>query len=421
MAVTTGLRRDAESAFAEVTGSRLAAGAAILLAVMPVAMALANRSAPLFLALAAILAGAAFAFRAGWEGSAAIVMASGRSAPSLAAVAFIALALASYGWSVDPAQTLRAVGEAAVPLLAGASLFVVFPSLAPGWSAKALAAGVIAAALICIVELKLGMPLRVALHLRAKAFEYNRPVLTLLAFFWPLLSVAVSRPRQVVLWVALVAATAAIWSSQSGTAMFAQSASCLAVIFAWRFPRAALVVAALAVTVVFAGVFAFGDLAWRLLPDGIYQTLAWTHAADRVEIWRSFGAAMLLHPWLGMGFGTTVTLGDSAIAGQIAEEFRRMLAVGHPHNGYLQIGVELGLAGCLIGLTIALHLLWSWRDLAGRRLCARLGLFTMAAATMLVGHGAWQAWWIAVLFAGATLARTLAPHHLGRADGISHS
>jgi O-antigen ligase len=187
--------------------------------------------------------------------------------------------------------------------------------------------------------------------------------------------------------------------------MFAQIASALALLIAWRLPRAALLLTGIAVIVVFAVTFAIGDLAWRILPQSTYQAFAWTHAQDRVDIWRSFGAAMLTHPWLGMGFGTSVTLGDTAIPALVAEELRRMLSVGHPHNGYLQIGVELGVAGCLIALALCLMLLFSWRKLSGARLAARLGPFTMAATTMLVGHGAWQAWWIAVLFAGATLTR----------------
>ena len=114
---------------------------------------------------------------------------------------------------------------------------------------------------------------------------------------------------------------------------------------------------------------------------------------------------MLLLPVLGAGFGTSVTLGDTAVVGEVAEEFQRMLSVGHPHNGYLQIGVELGLAGCALALTIVLMLLWRWRDLRGPALLSRLGLFGTVASTMLVGHGAWQAWWIAVVLAGGALIR----------------
>jgi O-antigen ligase len=296
---------------------------------------------------------------------------------------------------------------------------------------------VIVAGLISIGELRSGMPIRKALHLRAIAFEYNRPVLTLLALFWPLCALAASvrnasvsgargsasplpqasahilpafRPKgtKLVLWSALAATTLAIWTSQSGTAMFAQALSITAVLLALRFPRALLIALGVGVSVVFASVFAFGDLASRLLPGSTYELLAWAHAADRVDIWRSFGAAALFHPLLGTGIGTSVTLGDTAVAGEVASEFRRMLSVGHPHNGYLQIGVELGALGCAIAIATVLLMLRSWRDLSGPPLWSRIGLFTMVAAAMLVGHGAWQAWWLAVSFVSAALVRTLA-------------
>ena len=392
-------------------------GSVLVLAAMPVAMALANRSAPLFLGLAAVLALISTAAALGWRGLWRVLV-SGLTSPfGLAGAAFVLLALLSYGWSVDRAQSLRALSEAAVPLIAGAAIFLLLPRVAPSWTVRALALGAIAGALICIVELKFNMPFRTAMHLRVKAFEYNRPVLTLLALFWPLLAAALGSRRDLLLWLALALTVVAIWVSYSGTAMMAQAVSAAAVLVAWRFPRAALWTAAIAVAVVFASIFAFGDLAWRLLPDSIYRLLDWTHAADRVEIWRSFGAAMLLHPWLGAGFGTSVTLGDTAIAGQVAPELQRMLSVGHPHNGYLQVGVELGLVGCVLALAMLLALLRSWNSLTGRPLYARLGLFTMAAATMLVGHGAWQAWWIAVLFAGGAAARILARASAPQPDG----
>jgi len=402
--------RAEEIGFAGSAGAWPAALAALLLAAMPVSMALANRSAPLVLALAAVAAMASQIGRARASAGANVL----RDGPALTPLsvgigAFVALGIASYGWSADRAQTLRALGEAAVPLIAGAVILRFLPRVAPRWTGFGLAIGVILGGLICIGELRLNMPIRNAFHLRAMEFEYNRPVLTLLALFWPLAALAVSARRGVALWLALISTTVAIWFSHSGTAMFAQVASVLAALLAWRFPRTALAVAALAVTIVFASIFAFGDVAWRVLPDATYDALAWAHAADRVEIWRSYGAAMLLHPLTGAGFGTSVTLGDTPIAGEVASEFRHMLAVGHPHNGYLQIGVELGMAGCILALATTLALLWSWRGLAGPALWARLGLFAMVAATMLVGHGAWQAWWIAVVFAGAGLVRTLLP------------
>jgi O-antigen ligase len=399
--------RIAEERSAGTTASWLGAGAAALLATMPVGMALANRSAPLTLALAGVLVLASFVAQAGWGAAGSALAATIRSPVGLLAAAFIALGIASLLWSADRAQTLRALGEAAVPFVAGVVVLRLLPRMAPRWTPFAVAGGVIVAALLCIGELRFDMPLRNALHLRAMAFEYNRPVLTLLVLFWPLCALAMSTRRAPALWLALAATTAAIWVSISGTAMFAQIVSVVAALLAWRFPRTALAATAAAVTIVFASIFAFGDIAWRVLPEATYDALAWTHAADRVEIWRSYGAAMLLHPVLGTGFGASVTLGDTAIAGEVATEYRRMLSVGHPHNGFLQIGVELGTVGCLLALAIALLLLWSWRHLRGPALWSRLGLLAMVAATMLVGHGAWQAWWIAVVFAGAALIKTV--------------
>jgi O-antigen ligase len=421
---------------------RLAAGAALLVAAMPVAMALANRSAPVILVLAAVIVLASAVAEAGWRSLGPVFAAMSRSWVAPASAAFIGLAIISCGWSVDPSQSLRALEEGALPVLTGAVLLCFLPRVAPRWTGLAVAAGVIVAGLISILELRSGMPLRKALHLRAMAFEYNRPVLTLLALFWPLFALAISSggsassasagdapPRsddasrvrfvrnahgaRLALWSALSVTTMAIWVSQSGTAMFAQILSLGVALLAWRFPRASLLVTGIAVTIVFISVFAFGDIAWRVLPASIYDLLAWAHAADRVEIWRSFGAAAMFHPLLGAGMGTSVTLGNTAVASEVASEFRRMLDVGHPHNGYLQIGVELGVVGCLIALLAALAMLWSWRDLDGPPLCARIGLFTMVAATMLVGHGAWQAWWLAVIFVAAALVRTIAPR-IGR-------
>ena len=438
MSVTARLLGPAESEpiSAKPAAARLAAGAAILVAALPVAMALANRSAPVLLLLACVTCIASLIAEGGWGRIGSALAKVSLSPLAWASAAFVALALISWSWSVDRTETWRTLEEGVLPLGAGALLLCFLPRLAPRWTVLAVAIGVIAAALVPIAELRSGMPIRKALHLRVAAFEYNRPVLTLLALFWPLCEVALTRrktsapgpmdddpPRReslaqrqitsgtrlarLVLWAALILTTLAIWTSQSGTAMFAQALSIVAAFAASRFPRLSLAVTGIAVTLVFLSVYAFGDLAWRFLPPATYDLLAWAHAADRVEIWRSFGAAALFHPILGTGLGTSVTLGDTVVATEVAGEFRRMLSVGHPHNGYLQIGVELGAIGCTLALVIVGMMLWSWRNLSGPALWSRIGLFTTVASTMLVGHGAWQAWWLSVVFVGAALIRVV--------------
>ena len=301
--------------------TRLAAGAALLIAALPVAMALANRSAPLFLLLAALVVVACVVTEAGWRGVGSGLAELKRSPVAFASAAFIGLSLISWGWSVDRTESWRTLEEGVVPLLAGAALLCFLPRVAPRWTGLAVALGVIVAALISIGELRSGMPIRKALHLRAIAFEYNRPVLTLLALFWPLCALAAStrtashfpqasptvlpafmpKGASLVFWSALPVTTLAIWISQSGTAMLAKALSVAAraarlalsarrshrargrrerrLCFGFRLRRCRLAAAP--------GL----DLrAPRLGPCGRW-----------VEIWRSFGAAAPFHPFSAPG------------------------------------------------------------------------------------------------------------------------
>ena len=167
-------------------------------------------------------------------------------------------------------------------MLAGAVLLCFLPRVAPRWTGLAVAAGVIIAGLISIVELRSGMPLRKALHLRAMAFEYNRPVLTLLALFWPLFALAISSSgsassasagdapphsddasrlrlvrnahgARLALWSALSVTTWPSGSRKAGPRCSRKSLSLAVALLAWRFSaRLCSLVTGIAVTIVFA-------------------------------------------------------------------------------------------------------------------------------------------------------------------------
>ena len=81
-----------------------------------------------------------------------------------------------------------------------------------------------------------------------------------------------------------------------------------------------------------------------------------------------------------------------------------MLAVGHPHNIFLQIWAELG----IVGATLAGAILMMMVALIGRlprgESVIALGLVGSCTAVAFVEHGAWQGWWIAAV--GAAVAWT---------------
>jgi len=177
-----------------ITGHRLrlAEGlwraAIVALALMPVGMAIAHRSSPVFLAASALFSLGAVAV----EGRLRQVSRQGVSAlasPLGAAVlAFFAWGLASVGWSEFKAVSLMAFGEFWLPV---AAAFVLSQTLASRMTRVGfwlLAGGFVLACVMMVFELRTGLSLRHALGRRSHTFIFNRPVLTLLVLAPPLVA-----------------------------------------------------------------------------------------------------------------------------------------------------------------------------------------------------------------------------------------
>ena len=103
-------------------------------------------------------------------------------------------------------------------------------------------------------------------------------------------------------------------------------------------------------------------------------------------------------PWAGVGFNGSHLIGFGPRLAYFPENLWVGIKDSHPHNMFLQAWVEMGLFGGLLLACIWLAWGWSvWRQ-PWRRL-SPFGTAVLAAVPIvaLVGYGAWQAWWIAVL------------------------
>ncbi len=143
--------------------------------------------------------------------------------------------------------------------------------------------------------------------------------------------------------------------------------------------------------------------AW--MQDLLVQYMSW-NIKHRLIIWQFSLERYLEHPLLGWGLDASRYLpgGNQTIPNVDGAEFMPL----HPHNGYVQVWLELGVAGALC---LAL-----WLGALARHQIARLPQDTYwtvtAAATAvayltqgLFSYGIWQNWWIAVaLFAAAFLS-----------------
>ncbi|WP_449254626.1 O-antigen ligase family protein [Bosea sp. (in: a-proteobacteria)] len=389
-----------------VLPQRLTGLGAALMVLMPLAMWLANRSAPLMLGLAAVpLVAAAVA-----AGEAREVAAGLRrllaTPPGLALAAFLGWALLSILWSHDKADSLRAWGELVLPIVFALALAAsgrFRPR--PAWL-RALALAIILACLLVMVELASGLSQRAALGLgKLMSFVFNRPAITALVLAVPtihgLWNLPEARRFDRILAIALalaVAASALRSESASARLGVAVCAFCWGLAVLW--PRLTLTAAGCAFVVAMAMAPMLGIAARDGLPALILNRFAVMTGQARIDIWLSFGEVARARPLAGAGFGTSATMHRNPVAAEVAPEHRLLLGAGHPHDMPLQAWAETGAVGAGLLALAGLLLLARLRRLPAREMAPRLALFSAAFAISVVGHGAWQGWWIAVLGAG---------------------
>jgi O-antigen ligase len=166
---------------------------------------------------------------------------------------------------------------------------------------------------------------------------------------------------------------------------------------------AALAVAIIAMPLALGPVLARGVPSGGLVPSAAHRLLIWDFVATRI-------AERPLLGW-GMEASRAVPGRDARPAAETLGRFglvdpaasRWELLPLHPHNGALQLWLELGLPGALLGAAFAL-LLGAAAARAARPAVATAAL-AAGAVTATLSFGAWQEWWVgAELMAAAALA-----------------
>jgi hypothetical protein len=371
--------------------------ACILLALMPLAMWLANRSAPLFLCLSAF-ACLGVLWCEGWPLADKLrALRAVRSPATTAGGLVVALAAISMAWSHNPAASLFALGELLVPVASGIVVALVLPPRAPRWLAGLFAASLAMAISFTFIELHFNTGFRQMLGLRNMAFIFNRSLITAMLVTIPLVGWLLISKRPVAALAIGMLAAAAVMTSESGAARLGLAMAILAGGLALLAPRLSLIAACTGLAALLAFAPVQGEIAERLIPPGAHQQLQDSHSRDRVDIWLSFGEAIRARPLLGSGFGSSASLQDNPVAQEVQPQRRTLLAVGHPHSAQVQIWAELGLAGAMLMFWLGLSLVLALGKRSRVAVIAPLAAMACAVAIAAVGHGAWQGWWIAAL------------------------
>ncbi len=127
----------------------------------------------------------------------------------------------------------------------------------------------------------------------------------------------------------------------------------------------------------------------------------------RLIIWAYVGDAITQHWFIGYGFDSSRVLGAAA---DLLPERSGTSTFLHPHNGLLQIWLELGLVG--VALLATMVVLLTRRILAATpsnsALAATTGALIFYVVIWSLSYGVWQGWWLAVLgLTGATCVAAL--------------
>ena len=379
--------------------------AAVCLAAVPFGMAVAHRSAPLVLGTGTALALAALYLEHRLGALLREASSIARTPLGTASIAFLAFALLSVLWSPDQGASVHGFVEFVVPLAAALGLGLALPGRAPRFAFTLFAIMTIAACVLMLVDLWTVMALRRAVGTRWNSFIYNRPALTLLVLLPPLLWGLIGEGRR---WLAAAAATLAalaIQQSDSGAAALGLAAAAAAYAMARLSRAATLALAAAGIVLSVALAPVAGELMQGAIPAAWHERLKGSNSQARVDIWRSFGAAVREQPWLGAGFAAGSAFPESAGARRVDPAYATLLAVGHPHNGALQLWTDLGAVGAALALVVLGLTLRLVTSLPDDLFAPGIALMAAAVAVSLVGHGLWQGWWAAAIGAAVVWFR----------------
>jgi hypothetical protein len=369
------------------------------LCILPALLPFVRRSGPPLLISLALLVIIAHVLRgASWR----VYFVRLPAAPAVqACVAFLLWGGISLAWSPLPERGFLQLAAIGAVFASGFILMISEPGRHGAIFHKLFALCLAIGGLIVTLDLLNGLPLASLVRKTGEAHRYNMIAVSLLVLCWGLST----RPDVSRLWLS------AAWLSVSIAAFVSDSESAkLALlvsgavwglsIFASRTTLILLI--GLGIVICWASAPWLGALVDAVVVSNIAIPEA-AHAQDRLVIWQGSGiAALALMPW-GAGAGSALAFAEDIL---LRSRFDG-LGWGHTHNNFLQVWLELGLPGVLLGGFASLAL-WrassSMKQRAFERCC---GLVAATCVISLVSHGLWQAWfWAAVVLSLVALRHT---------------
>jgi O-antigen ligase len=223
---------------------------------------------------------------------------------------------------------------------------------------------------------------------------YNRSDIALGLLLWPAAALLYRRGKKALGLVLLLAYTALTLLLLSHSAMVAMTLGLIALVASLYFLP--LVDGAL-IAICVLGFIVSIPVAFTLYRHGLSADMALPFSfRHRVEIWNFTAGRILRHPLFGLGLegSRAIPVGDLAPGFMPISHDRPPL---HPHNIFLQLWLEFGIAGSMIAFAFMASVIAAAKTLP--RPLANFTVATIAAALSVASFafGIWQGWWLALL------------------------
>lgn len=369
-------------------------GFAVIAVLLPQAL-------PVLLGLV-LLSQFAEALTIGGRGAVLALGAWGKLRPALLLFLLPILALALLPWSEWPGlsagRAVRLIGEILLALALAGIVLAVPPGLAAR-RARAVIIGVSVGAGLALADLAShglvtgflrGQPVDAITYGRSAVLAALVVVPTLLAAPLPL----VQRAMLVMPGVILAALSANLAAK-----LLLPVAAIAALIGVWRWGAvlvALVVSSAIALPALLpVGLTPAQECAlWAAKPSAAHRLLIWTYADGLIN----------QRPWSGWGLDAARRLGAVAPDAPVPDCARPGLGRDtvpllplHPHNGALQLWLELGAVGAGLLLLLLFRMAVPLSTVSSRTRMVGSAALAGSAVPLLVSFGLWQGWWLAGL------------------------
>ncbi len=240
-----------------------------------------------------------------------------------------------------------------------------------------------------------------------RGFVINNGVCLLSLLLWPTLIILHTQKRYLLSCIGFITSAYIISRGYSFAATVAVGVGSVSFLIAYFYPRVVNKIATIGLTLLILG----APFIMKALPDArtIGKDLPELSYSvyPRLVIWQYASNLVMNKPLIGHGIRTSRNLSKTENKITFLYRDNGKIHTGnteaiplHPHNGLIQIWLELGAGGAILGLILVLCVLWSINKSQAPQIGKALAFASLASAICLisVSYGLWQSWWLVSLW-----------------------